>query len=303
VILGVAMPTFIIGGAPKCGTTALWGMLNEHPEVFMSQIKEPRFFTRARSFGEGIVRPGPERPIVYERGLDWYQALFDATASIRGEASTLYLGAPDAAELIHRHIPDARLVFLLRDPAARLYSHYWQDHKSGIDLEPFELMMSKETPEFRFYALLSAYRVLLARYLATFPRHQVLVLLHDDLRHDPQPTFRKVCRFIGADPTFVPRTLDQAYNPHSTPRSRGLARLSVRLQHAKGTQRLPPGLRRSLGRLRGWLGQVNARPANYPPLPRHLRARLVERFEVDTTFVEELLGVELPHWRAVGDAR
>ena len=292
----MTLPTFIIAGAPKCGTTALWRFLDEHPCVGMSQIKEPRFFTSARSFGEGIIRPGPPRPIQYDRGLAWYESLFDPAKAVRGEASTLYFGASDAAELIRRHLPDVRLVFLLRDPAARLYSHYWQDHKSGIELESFDRMVANETPEFRFYALFSGYRRNLERFLATFPEEQLLFLLYDDLRRNPLETFRAVCRFIGADPAFTPTTFTQAHNPHAVPRSRHLAALSTRLQHAKATQWLPEGMRRALGRVRGKLSELNARPAAYPPMPAALRAQLVERFADDVAYVERLLDVDLAAW-------
>ena len=291
------LPTFIVAGAPKCGTTALWGFLNEHPDVFMSQVKEPRFFTRTNTFGEQIVRPGPVRPILYDRGMAWYESLFETDLHVRGEASTLYFAAPDAADLIREHIPDVKLVFLLRDPVARLYSHYWQDHKSGIDMPPFERMVNEELPEFRYYALVSSYARHLERFLSRFTPDRVLTLLYEDLRQKPQETFARVCSFLGASPSFVPPSVGREYNRHSVPRVRALASLSVRLQHATPTQALPPVMRRSLGRLRQWLSRINARPEAYPPLRADLRANLVSMFDTDIAFVESLLAVDLSSWR------
>jgi len=299
----VPLPSFIVAGAPKCGTTALWAFLDEHPDVFMSQVKEPRFFTRTNTFGEQVVRPGPVRPIVYDRGMAWYQSLFDTDLPIRGEASTFYFAAPDAADLIQEHIPDVKLVFLLRDPVARLYSHYWQDHKSGIDLPPFERMVHEELPEFRYYALVSSYEQHLRRFLTHFAPDRVLTLLYDDLRQNPLETFARVCSFIGAPPSFVPTSVGREYNRHAEPRVRALASLSVRLQHAAPTQALPPVVRRSLGRLREWMGRVNARPESYPRMCLELRESLVGMFETDIAYVESLLAVDLSSWRSPDPAR
>ena len=127
----MTMPNFLIIGAAKSATTSLYEYLNQHPDIFMSRNKEPRFFAlvdhpnRDRWLGRDLDDdPVWKGSIV---NIDDYRALFDEVDGqvAIGEASPLYLAwSSHAAPAIQRHIPDAKLIACLRDPAERAFSHY-----------------------------------------------------------------------------------------------------------------------------------------------------------------------------------
>lgn len=106
------LPTFIVIGAMKCGTTSLYYALDAHPEIEMSDRKETDFFIRARN---------------YRRGTDWYEDRFPASGQARGECSPNYTKAhlfPRVARRMHDLVPDVHLVYMVRDPIDRIVSHY-----------------------------------------------------------------------------------------------------------------------------------------------------------------------------------
>lgn len=295
------LPTFIIPGAPKAGTSALWAYLNDHPEICMAVNKEPRFFSQVRGEidrevpGDGNLRAGN-----FGRGFKWYSGLFEKKENARawGEASTHYFSAPDSPDLIREHVPDARLVFMLRDPVQRLYSHYWQEYKLGWELPDFEEMYRTNHPRFRFYCHVSAYRKHLGDYLARFSKEQVMVLLDTDLRRDPLGVYRRVCAFVGVGTDFVPETLGKTFNQQTAPKSRAFQRWRTRMQTSWIANVMPDRLRGRLGKVLEAMSRLNNAPIAYPALDPSIRADLVSRFDEDIRFVEELLGVSLDAWRA-----
>ncbi len=204
------MPDFFIVGHPKCGTTALYEMLRVHPQIFMPDRKEPRFFA------SDLPSPYQPRPSG-EPGetYDDYLALFAAarTDQLVGEASTAYIWSHTAAGQIAQARPDARIVVVLREPAGFLRSLHLQllQHRSeeepslrkAIALESERRQGRKLTkvnehwPQVLMYTDRVRYVEQLRRYHAVFAREQVLVLIYDDLRADNQETVRRVQRFLG----------------------------------------------------------------------------------------------------------
>ena len=108
------LPTFIIAGAAKSGTTALHEVLNSHPEICMSWMKGPTYFTEEASRS------------THQRGKEWYERLFSecVNAQAIGEVSPFYMTGMDAPELIYGTVPKVKLLFVLRNPIDRLYSYY-----------------------------------------------------------------------------------------------------------------------------------------------------------------------------------
>lgn len=295
----MALPTFVIGGAPKAGTTALWAWLSTHPDVWMSPIKEPHFLTRdANHPAPGVEIIGAPRSDTHSRGIEWYASLFaggEASAA-RGEASTHYLGALDGPELIERYVPGLRVVFVLRQPVDRAYSHYWHNRKKGHRLPPFAAVLD-DVPALRYLVYMSRYREHVERYRQALGQDRVHVVLYDDLRSHPLPTFAEICRYIGVSDEYRPDVASQ-HNPHAEPASATLQRLIARSTYRRW--RLLPGLvRRPARRVRNALEARNLRPAVYRPLEPELRARLTEIFEPDIAYVENLTR-PLPSWRDVG---
>jgi hypothetical protein len=207
------VPDFFIVGHPKCGTTALWDMLEGHPQIYTPANKEPYFFAdelhppaaTPRSFGWT-----PET-------LEQYLTLFElALAEQRtGEASAPYLWSRTAAQRIAEVQPAARIIAILREPASFLHSLHLQFVQ--IYIEPEKDMRKalaladqrregKHLPEHAFwgpqgtlYSDYVRYVEQLQRYQALFPAEQMLVLVYDDYRNDNDATVRQVQRFLGVD--------------------------------------------------------------------------------------------------------
>ncbi len=269
------LPTFVIVGAMKSGTTSLARWLKPHPQVFLSDIKELHFFD-----------------VHYDKGTDWYSRHF-AGAGPRpavGEATPAYMYDEQAASRMHALLPEARLVAILRNPVDRAYSHYWHNRQRGneplgfrqaIEGEP-ERRRRDDQPYRHAYAYLDRGRYLpqLQRLTAHYPREQLLVQTFDDLRADPQSVYRRVCGFLGVDDTVELSNIGRTFNPAREYRS-------LRLRTA--SRRLPRKLRYAVGRL-------NSRRVEYPAMDANLRAELVAATANDTTALSSWLDRDLSSW-------
>jgi len=198
----VRLPDFIIGGAPRSGTTWLYELLDRHPDVYMAKpVKpEPKFFLVDH---------------LYEKGLQFYSDTWFAQAAewqLAGEKSTDYLESRNAAERIAHDLPYVKLVFILRDPADRAYSNYLWTRMNGIETEDFETALRLEPerertlPEkWRFarpfsYFSRGLYADLLAEYFARFRREQMLILRFEDIDQRPAVLADRLHRFLGVAP-------------------------------------------------------------------------------------------------------
>jgi hypothetical protein len=183
------LPTFVIIGAAKCGTTSLHKYLSEHPEICMPQVKETNFFVAEMN---------------YRRGLGWYESLFTKPAKACGDASPVYAqswrfdGIP---QRIPTTLPGARLIYVVRDPVERLVSHYKHLYAEGNETRPISVALADFSE--RSYINDSRYFRNLAPFLDVFPQEKVLILSADDLKHERQATLRRVFEFVGVDPAFT----------------------------------------------------------------------------------------------------
>ena len=209
------MPDFLIVGHPKCGTTALWEMLRGHPQIYMPDLKEVRFF------GPDL-HPRSERPPTsgLPSTLVEYGALFDDARPQQraGEASPLYLVSQLAAGEIAAAAPQARAIAILREPAGFLRSLHLQwvrshyetekDFGKAIALEPQRRRGERlpasvgSRPQMLFYSDYVRYVEQLRRFHSALAREQVLTLVYDDLRRDNENAIRSVLRFVGVDETL-----------------------------------------------------------------------------------------------------
>jgi hypothetical protein len=229
---GRRLPDFFIAGHAKSGTTALYEMLRLHPEIFMPQVKEPRFLAE-----DVYVRPersGSHLP----RTLDEYLALFAPARAdqLAGEASPLYLLSRTAAAAISEMNRDSRIVVILREPASFLRSLHMQFVQSHVEnrndlLEAVNLdderragrgapKLDEFVPQVLVYSDHVRYVEQLERFHAALPAEQLLVLIYDDFRADNEATVARVLRHLGVDDT-VPVAPKEA-NPTVRMRSRRL---------------------------------------------------------------------------------
>ena len=196
------LPDFIVGGAPRAGTTWLYELLDRHPGVYMAKpLKpEPKFF---------LVDD------LYARGLAYYSARWFAGAPAdrrAGEKSTDYLESREAAERMARDLPHVKLVFVLRDPVERAFSNFAWTRMNGLETEDFATALRLEADRERTlpdrwkfsrpfsYFSRGLYADLLAEYLQRFPRDQILVLKFEEIAANPRALAERLHRFLGVAP-------------------------------------------------------------------------------------------------------
>ena len=275
------LPDFFIGGVQKGGTTTLHWRLKEHPEIFIPDWpQEIHFFDDEKNFA---------------RGLGWYETLFEGYDGQRavGQTSPLYLYHPAVPERIERAVPNARFLFILRNPTERAYAHYWHSVKKGYEPLDFAAALEAEPERVRrggrqrrdhSYVDRGRYARQLARFIDRFGRERVHVLLQDRLRSDPDAVERACAEFLGVDPGAFPPRREAARNPSQVPRLRFV-------------QRAVGPWRRALPRVAAVVDRLNLRTAPYPPLPAAQREQLEGIFEPEIRQLEELLGIDLAVWR------
>ena len=208
---GRALPHFIIIGAQKGGTTALFSYLATHPQVWPSSVKEVHYFN-----------------LFHHKGVNWYRSWFPRRQAmerrarrlgrpvVTGEATPCYLFDEEVAERAYRLVPRAKLILLLRDPARRAYSHYRMDRRVGLQEKGFikalalerrgvehpadhPLVKSGTARRQRSYIARGIYLPQLIRYEQLFGQEQMLILRSEDLFENPQRVFDEVARFLGLD--------------------------------------------------------------------------------------------------------
>ncbi len=240
------VPDFFIVGEPKSGTTALYEMLRSHPQIFMPDFKEPRYFASDLPSRFQAPRASGLDPETF----DDYLALFDPAepGQITGEASTAYIWSKTAAGLIAEARPDAKIIAIFREPASYLRSLHLQLMQIRIEKEKtlrkaLEQEASRREgknvpddianwPQVLLYADRTRYVEHLKRYHAAFPPEQVLTLIYDDFRKDNEGTLRQVLRFLEVDEE-APVEVTEA-NPTIRMRSQKLDEMMVAVTVGQG---------------------------------------------------------------------
>lgn len=197
------LPTFILMGAMKCGTSSLYHYINAHPDVFMTSPKEPHYFVA--EYADGVTwRRG-----TWQNGEAWYRSLFaeGESSPARGEASTTYTKWPEYPGVPARIVallPDVKLLYLVRDPVERMRSHYQHEFIRHAERRPIDQAFA-EDPQ---YLNASRYSTQIAQHLEHFDPGQLMVLTTDQLRDDRAATLSRVYRFIGVREDVVPENID-----------------------------------------------------------------------------------------------
>jgi hypothetical protein len=292
------LPNFLIIGAAKAGTTTLYDLLKQHPQVYLSFVKEPMYFSHDDN---------------YRRGPEWYARTYFRDAEsfpARGEATPHYLywsekAAPRIRE-VYGQAP-IRFIVILRDPVSRAYSWYWNMIKEGTETLPFEEALKLEDQRLQehwkeleqiggmVYGYLrgSRYAEALQPFLERFPRKDLLFLLQEDLSRNFASTIRTLLEFLELD-VNVP--INPAYSNQATmPRSRHVQTwLRGRSPFREFFKRLIP-LRLRYG-LRTRLLEANARPAEYPKIDPSTEAELRLRLAPEVRRLEQVIGRDLSAW-------
>jgi hypothetical protein len=299
----MTMPNFLIIGAGKSGTTSLYQYLKQHPEIYMSPVKEPKFFAVE---GKKLDFRGPNDEMSMNRksitDLDTYRTLFSGVTDEKaiGEASTLYLYSPEAPGRIKHYIPQARLIAILRNPVDRAYSSFIQRVQKGHEpLTDFAQALREEenrahnnwAPRWQSKRI-GFYHAHLRRYYDIFERNQIKVFLYEDLKGDPASVLQNIFRFLEVDEARLP-DVSLKHNISGVPRNRLLHELLNKPNPIKSILRLvvPKGLR---PRLTAFMENQNI--GGPPPLDQDVREELIDLYREDILKLEELIGRDLSRW-------
>lgn len=295
------MPDFLLIGAARAGTTAIHAYLRQCPDIFMPRVKEPNFFAFE---GEALACRGPGADYINNSvtSLAAYRDLFATApaAAITGEASPLYLFAPKAAARIRHHTPDARLVVVLRNPVEQAFSHFMYATKQRIEpLEDFTEALQREDERLAAgwqplfgYSGFPRYADQMERYLALFPRDQILIRLYEDFQTDPAGLMQDILRHIGAPVGFHP-DMGQKHNAGGVPKNRLFQDFLMRsnpVTRAIGLV-VPPEVRL---RIRDRLASLNLKRED--DMPAKARAILLERLGEQIRALEPMIGRDLSAW-------
>ena len=296
------MPNLFVIGAAKAGTTALYYYLAQHPQVFLSRVKEPEFFSREE---------------YYARGLDWYQDWYFEGAEdypVRAEATPHYLYwsekvAPRIKEA-YRERP-VKFIVSFRDPVSRAYSWYWNMVREGIEDLDFDEALRVEERRLKQnrnelyhlgsmacgYSAGSRYASLLQPYLELFSPENFFFVFQDDLRSRANETCKEIFEFLGIESSIEINPSNS--NPAAMPRSRLLHKALRRRPLFKEFIKpfIPIRVRRVRRSLKSKIMKANLKETAYVPLHPQLAHELRLSYRTEIEKLEKITGRELSSWK------
>ena len=271
------LPNVIVIGAQKCGTSGLHYYLGLHPDVSVSTPKELNFFIAERN---------------WPKGVDWYRGRFDPASPVRVDASPNYTAHPQHKGVPARMaqvVPDARLIYIVRDPIDRIAAHWVHNYSKGRHSGALARTILNQKAS---YVDRSLYAMQLERFTAFFKMDQILVLEQGDLRGCRDETLRRVFEFSGADPGFTDRRFAQ--ERHKTDRKTRLTAVGERFENRRdrATRTFLPAEAWALARSWWPMGRRIERPDVRDALPEET----IEMLRADATRLGELTGRSFGHW-------
>jgi sulfotransferase family protein len=304
----MSLPDFFIIGAPKAGSTALHSALAHHPDLYLSPVKEPKFFLHdghPRSFGLRQRGPGDAhsaREWIWD--ADHYRGLFaDARpGQLRGESTPFYLWSNDAHARLAATVPSAKLIAVVRDPVDRAYSnwtHLWcdglepeKDFRTACDLEPIRAEAGW-APFWRYLGL-GRYGEQLQNLYTHYDPAQVHVLRYRQLVDEPAETLDRICQFLGVRTgavSAIGSSNVSTWVPDSPVNT--VLRRTIRAGAHLG-QFAPPQVWRTVERpLRAALHRGHRNRPEPDPI---VRMELVARFADDIALLSQLTGEDYSDW-------
>ena len=289
------LPDFIILGAAKCGTTTLFEYLCRHPRIFSPPEKEPQFFADR-----------------FKHPWEWYHSLYTGAGDqLCGDASTIYTWwqkYPLCASRLGQHLPDAKLIYIMRHPVERTFSDYGEQLKTARALKlPLDDLVTFERFIEAYDHLVRAgeYIRFIEEYRRHFPLESFLFLLLDDLQRDPAEVLRRVCRHLGVDENedLVGSRPIRANSAAEHYRWQTRLSLTAPLRKLPGLSHLvravtTPKLREKIYAFAETtpLGRAKRQRLVPPPMKPETRQALLQRFREPTLRLADFLNRDLSHW-------
>jgi hypothetical protein len=298
------MPNFLIIGAPKAGTSSLYYYLSQHPQIYMSPVKEPHFFTYEN---EIINFKGPgdkERLREAVTSLEDYQKLFQSVSGeiAIGEASTTYLSSVKAPQRIKSHLPEVKLIAILRNPVDAAYASFLHQVRDGDEiLTDFALALQQEEKRIRqnwegiwHYKTRGFYYAQLKRYFELFKREQIRIYCYEDLQENSLSVLKDIFSFLQVNPNFLPN-INEKYNVSAMPKFSVLNKLMVKPNYLKSTVNLllSKEIREIIAtKIKNW----NYGGCQKPQISSNIREKLKREYREDILNLQDLIQKDLSLW-------
>lgn len=279
------LPNLIVVGAMKGGTTSLHRYLGMHPEINMSKMKELNFF---------------DTRVNWSRGMEWYSSQFNPGAKIIGETSPLYARYPRSEGIVERMadvVPDAKLIYMVRDPINRLLSHYIEVVDQFRILKPFEEILPNIENEQEGFVSCSQYHMQIECFLQQYDESRLHVVSLEDMNAEPQRVMKRIFEFLDVDANFW---TDAFLSPHNTtgekrrPHPLAVKCLPGWLFHEMATPRRVPW------RVANWMTRACKRfgkKIERPNLSEAETSRLLEIFKDDVEKLRRFTGDPFSRWK------
>lgn len=290
-------PNLFLPGAAKSGTSSLHDYLNQHPDIYMSEVKEPLFFINDEKYSEG---------------LDNYLELFKNAEDkkIRGESSTAYMIFPNVVERIKESIKsDIKFLFILRNPIDRAYSHYWWLKGLGVEKKEFKNAFLEDinvdlnyknnyTGLYKSYYEFGCYGKHLNKFYNNFKKEDILVVTTEELKSNSQETLNKCFNFLGVDILDINeiksnRTVILKY-----------ARLHYHLKKILYSRKLslikkaiPNFLKSRINSAIDDITAISRAKKAYPKLSSETRAWLLEYYKNDVDLLKDITKLDFVEWK------
>jgi len=306
-------PNFFVVGAAKSGTTTLSNWLDSHPEVYISPIKEPNFFStdidislfepfyKKNTFFADTAyfsnRPLKKVHLSFIRSNENYNALFEDVLEEKaiGECSTSYLYSELAAENIKKYQPDAKIIIILRNPVSRAFSHYLMALRFGYTskkfLEEIEIdrkRLNKGWGISRLYIELGMYSEQIKRYYNHFAPDKILILLNEELNNNTLQTFNKVCDFLNV--SKINHIQLNRYNEANIPKMPVFNRLVSRSGLKFIVQKLVSD------KFKDQVLKLLFSKSDVPVISKSEKEFLLKIYKPDIISTSEIIGRDLNHW-------
>lgn len=300
-------PNFFIAGAPRCGTTALYTYLSEHPRVFMSEVKELNYFADDFPNMQKIdFKSYPDYLKVFSKANENHVAV--------GEASPFYLFSEVAFQKMYAAVPSARIIISLRNPVDFIHSYHrlnlslQRENESSLekawdlqDLRAQGKMLPKNLrePKLLMYGEIGKFGEYIEKLYEIFPREQVMIILLDDLMRDTAAVYEEILAFLGVPSEG--RTIFPKVNASFENKSQFLAKIfhpspAVYRLFMKVISLFGVGFMKRVSMIYDRIERLNTTQKSRSEMDADLRVRLTKHFQPDIKKLEKLMGRDLSAW-------
>ncbi|MBP9797450.1 MAG: sulfotransferase domain-containing protein [Chitinophagales bacterium] len=310
------LPTFIVVGANKGGTTSIYHYLKQHKQVYLSPVKEPHFFSKdidvnlfKREFAQNKLQDidkyvngemKEEFHAAFIRDIEQYKKLFSKVQDQKavGELSTSYLFSEVAAKEIKALIPDCKIIICLRNPFDRAYSHYrmnlWTGNSNEFDfykalVEDYDYK-PKVWGNAHLYTEIGLYYQQVKRYLDLFGKDNVKIIFTEDMKKNAAQVVKELYEFIGVDSSFVPDTSTR-YNEVFTPKYKNITWFLNKSGIRPLMKRLSPQVLKNIFVKVFYKGK-----GEKGEIPANAKQFMLEKFSEDISKLSVLLNKDLSNW-------